>query len=131
MNFKSLLMPLCCLTLVLSFIGCTKDAPEKSEPLTLVGKTFEYDYGTAAYRVNYKSTETLHWKAIKGEEAGKESDETYALQQLNPYTFFVSWIEADGLGVSLVLNLKEKKINAFLKIDAEIVPLSGTVTEIK
>jgi len=131
MNFKKLLAPLCFLALLLSFGGCTNEATETSEPLSLVGKTFEYDYGNATYRVQYKSAGTLHWKAIKGEEIGRESDETYVLQQLNPYTFFLSWIEEDGLGVSIVLNLKEKKINAFLKIDAEIVPLSGTVSEIK
>jgi len=130
MNFKKLLAPLCFLALLLSFGGCTNETTEKSEPLSIVGKIFEYDYGHATYRVQYKSADTLHWKAIKGEEIGKESDETYVLQQLNPYTFFLSWIEEDGLGATVVLNLKEKKINAFLKIDAEIVPLSGTVREI-
>lgn len=131
MNFKRLLSPLCFLALLLSFGGCTNKTTDKSEPLSIVGKTFEYDYGDSAYRVEYKSASILHWKAIKGEEIGRESDETYVLQQLNPYTFFLSWIEKDGLGASVVLNLKEKKINAFLKIDAEIVSLSGIVTEIK
>lgn len=131
MNFKRLLSPLCFLALLLSFGGCTNETTDKSEPLSIVGKTFEYDYGNSAYRVEYKSASILHWKAIKGEEIGRESDETYVLQQLNLYTFFLSWIEEDGLGASVVLNLKEKKINAFLKIDAEIVSLSGIVTEIK
>lgn len=131
MNLKKLLTPLCSLALLVSFIGCTKEATEKSEPLSIVGKTFEYDYGNSTYRVEYKSANTLHWKAIKGEEVGRESDETYALQQLNAYTFFISWIEEDGLGATVVLNLKEKRINAFLKIDTEIIPLSGTVSEIK
>ncbi|MCG3683513.1 hypothetical protein [Aliarcobacter butzleri] len=46
------------------------------------------------------------------------------IQQENVY--FVSWVEADGLGANVVLNLKDKKVNAFL-----IIPLSGTVTIIK
>ncbi|KLE03165.1 hypothetical protein [Aliarcobacter butzleri] len=47
-----------------------------------------------------------------------------AIQQENVY--FVSWVEADGLGANVVLNLKDKKVNAFL-----IIPLSGTVTIVK
>ncbi|MCG3676428.1 MoaF-related domain-containing protein [Aliarcobacter butzleri] len=51
------------------------------------------------------------------------------IQQENVY--FVSWVEADDLGANVVLNLKDKKVNAFLKIDREIIPLSGTVTIVK
>ncbi|RBQ30633.1 hypothetical protein CRU92_11470 [Arcobacter sp. FW59] len=118
------------LIVMLAFSGCDTKIETKDE-ISLAGKIFEYDYGTAGYRVEYKSDDVLHWKAIKGEETGRESDEAYKMQKLGENVYFVSWVEADGLGVSIVLNLKENKVNAFLKIDREIIPLSGTVTIIK
>ncbi|MFV7789991.1 phenolic acid decarboxylase [Aliarcobacter lanthieri] len=115
---------------LLGFSGCNNTANTKDE-VSLVGKIFEYHYGTASYRVEYKSDDVLHWKAIKGEETGRESDEAYKIQKLGENVYFVSWVEADGLSANIVLNLKEKKVNTFLKIDKEIIPLSGIVNIIK
>ncbi|RBQ27767.1 phenolic acid decarboxylase [Arcobacter sp. CECT 9188] len=115
---------------LLGFSGCNNTANTKDE-VSLVGKIFEYHYGTASYLVEYKSDDVLHWKAIKGEETGRESDEAYKIQKLDENVYFVSWVEADGLSANIVLNLKEKKVNTFLKIDREIIPLSGIVNIIK
>lgn len=105
-----------------------KQMTEKT--ITLSGKKLEYNYGEYMYQLDFKSDKTLHWKCIKGDEIGKEADETYFTQRLNNNTFFVSWIEADGLGVSQVINLKDNTIKCFLKIEKEIVPLSGTIREL-
>ncbi|MGC3978340.1 MAG: phenolic acid decarboxylase [Paludibacteraceae bacterium] len=98
--------------------------------LSLPGKKLEYNYGKNAYEVQFKTENTLHWKCIKGDEKGRESDETYYMHRLDNHSLFVTWIEADGLGVSQVINLKDKTINCFLKIDKEVVPLSGTIREL-
>ena len=121
------------LLLIASFFSFSAYATQDKIPNNsnkLIGKTFEYTYGDVVYHVNFKSANTLHWKAIKGEEAGREDDETYTIQQLSSTTYFIAWIEKDGLGVSQVLNLKDKKINAFLKIDKEIIPLTGSAREL-
>lgn len=99
-------------------------------PINLVGKTLEYDYGDNVYQVSIKSENELHWKCIKGDENGKEADETYAVQRLNNQSFFISWVEADGLGVSQVINFEEKTVHCYLKIDKEIIPLLGTIREL-
>ncbi|WP_028888986.1 MoaF-related domain-containing protein [Tenacibaculum ovolyticum] len=98
--------------------------------ISLSGKTLEYNYGNSVYELNFKSENKLHWKCVKGDEKGEEADETYSTQRLNNYTLFVSWIEQGGLGVSQVINLKENTINSFLKIDKEIIPLSGIIREL-
>ncbi|MCX2680071.1 MoaF N-terminal domain-containing protein [Galbibacter sp. EGI 63066] len=106
---------------------------EKSIPkkiVSLSGKILEYNYGDYVYKVNFKSENKLHWKCIKGDEKGKEADETYSTQRLNNYTFFISWVEQDGLGVSEVINLKDNTVNCFLKIDKEIIPLIGKIREL-
>lgn len=126
--------------MMLAFVACESEATEKentqtkekmtSEVINLTGKTLEYNYGDYIYHLNFKTDDTLHWKCVEGDEKGKEADETYTTQRLNDHTLFISWVEADGLGVSQVVNLKENTINCYLKIDREIIPLSGTIREL-
>jgi phenolic acid decarboxylase len=97
--------------------------------VNLSGKTLEYNYGEFVYVVNFKSDKELHWKCVKGAEKGREANENYTIQRLNTNSLFVSWVEQDGLGVSQVINLKNYTVNCFLKIDKEIIPLSGTIRE--
>jgi len=104
-----------------------KQAKEIMTAITLVGKKVEYNYGSYMYHLNFLSENKLHWECIKGDEKGKYADETYSVQRLNNFSFLISWVEQDGLGVSQVLNLKDNTINCFLKIDKEIIPLSGSV----
>ncbi|WP_158837900.1 MoaF-related domain-containing protein [Polaribacter sp. L3A8] len=99
--------------------------------ISVTGKTFEYNYGDSVYEVHFKSENILHWKCIKGEEKDREEDENYSKQRLNNYTLFLSWIEKDGLGVSQVVNLKKNSVNTFLTIQKEIIPISGTIRELK
>ncbi|MGG6230484.1 phenolic acid decarboxylase [Tenacibaculum sp. SDUM215027] len=106
-----------------------KNTPERT--VSFSGKSFEYNYGDYVYEVNFKSENTLHWKCVKGNEKGREADETYSKQKLNNYTLFISWVEEDGLGVSQVVNLKNNTVNTFLKIDKEIIPLTGTIHELQ
>ena len=130
MNVSKLFRTLLLIASFFSFSAYAAQDKVSNNSNKLIGKTFEYNYGDVVYHVNFKSANTLHWKAIKGEEAGKEDDETYTIQQLSSTTYFIAWIEKDGLGVSQVLNLKDKKINAFLKIDKEIIPLAGSAREL-
>lgn len=110
----------------------TKKAVETvmEKPINLAGKKLEYNYGDYIYHLDFKTDTTLYWKCVEGDEKGKEADETYKTQRLNNHTLFVSWVEADGLGVSQVINLKDYKINCYLKIDKEIIPLNGTIKEL-
>ncbi|MDR7209855.1 MoaF-related domain-containing protein [Flavobacterium piscis] len=98
--------------------------------INLSGKTLEYNYGEYVYVVNFKSDRQLHWKCVKGTEKGREAVETYYTQHLNNDSLFVSWVEQDGLGVSQVINFKNHTITCFLKMDKEVIPLSGTIREL-
>ena len=98
--------------------------------ISLSGKNLEYNYGDYIYQINFKSENKLHWKCLKGDEKGEEAVETYSMQRLNNHTFFISWIEENGLSVSQVINLKDKKVNSFLKIEKDIIPLLGTIRQL-
>lgn len=104
-------------------IGCQTE--KTSEVVQLVNKNILYDYGSTKYEVEFVSSDSLLWTCIEGEEKGKSALEKYALQQLQPNQYFVSWVEKDGLGVSQVLNLNNKQVSTFLKIDKEIISLQG------
>lgn len=97
---------------------------------SLAGKKLAYNYGQNGYEVQFKTANLLHWKCVKGDEKGKEADETYYAHRLDNHSLFITWIEADGLGVSQVVNLKDKTVKCFLKIDKEVIPLSGTLQEL-
>lgn len=107
--------------------GTMKSTAVAEKSIPLVGKTLEYNYGKNVYQVQFKTAKDLHWKCMKGDEKGKEADETYVTQKLNDYTYFVSWVEADGLGVSQVVNLKDNVVHCYLKIEKDIIPLSGSI----
>lgn len=102
----------------------------EEKPINLVGKTLEYNYGNTVYEVSFKSNNQLHWKCTKGDELGQEADEIYFTHRLSNHTLFISWIESNGLGVSQVLNLKENVVDCFLKIDKEVISLSGKIQEL-
>lgn len=126
------------LTILFTVVSCKNGIEKTNEkletnmekPINLVGKKLEYNYGDYIYHLDFKTDTTLYWKCVEGDEKGKEADETYKTQRLNNHTLFVSWVEADGLGVSQVINLKDYKINCYLKIDKEIIPLNGTIKEL-
>ncbi len=108
----------------------TNQNEETTDEINLEGKTLEYNYGNTIYQVSFKSSNQLHWKCIKGDELGQEADETYFTHRLNSYSFFISWVEANDIGVSQVINLNENVVNCFLKIDKEVISLSGTIKEL-
>ena len=99
------------------------------KPVILVGETLKYNYGEDVYLVSFRSKTKLHWKCLEGSEQGKEATETYKLQQIGTHRVFIAWVEADGLGVSQVLDLKTNKVYSYLKIDQELVALEGMITK--
>lgn len=96
--------------------------------MTLSGKKLQYNYGNAVYHLDFFSDSELHWKCIEGDEQWKEDNEKYHTQQLGKDIFFVTWIEADDLWVSQVINLQKNTINCYLKADQEIIPLAWSIT---
>jgi MoaF C-terminal domain len=93
----------------------------------ILGNTFQYDYGDGAYEVHFDSPTTLTWRRVKGQNIGQRATEHCQIQQLSPHTYFIAWIEADGLRVSQVLDLAEKKISVYLFRDQSLTFLNGVV----
>lgn len=115
-----------------------KQEPKKAEavtaltkPIVLSGKKIRYDYGASQYEVTVKNDTLLRWKSLSGISKGTMGEERYYKQDIAPGIIFISWIEKDGLGVSQVVNWNTHVVNSYLRIDNQIIPISGTLTEVQ
>lgn len=79
-------------------------------PETLIGKTFDIEYASEhskdTYRFDVKDESKIIWKRIAGTDVGKGDEEDYCITLLDEDKILITWIEADGLGLSNVLNFK-------------------------
>jgi hypothetical protein len=76
----------------------------------LIGRTIAYTYGSDVYHLTIDSDSTLHWEAKVGPEKGLKGNEQYTADWLNEHQFFISWYEANNVGVSQILDFKEGKV---------------------
>jgi len=96
------------LCLLLLLAGCN---PSANAPInSLVGKTVEYRYGESVYHVTFDSDSTMHWEAMAGDETGTKENETYVAEWIDSQTLFITWGEANGIGVSQLLDFEKGKV---------------------
>ena len=90
--------------------GCGPDKEKHSlgeqevTPADLIGKTVEYRYGESVYQVTFDSNKEMHWEAIAGDEKGAYEEEVYIIDSIDKMKLFITWGEANGIGVSQVLD---------------------------
>jgi len=96
----------------ISMFGC-QTAPGEMEQ-SLIGKTIEYRYGENVYHVTLDTDSTLHWEAKAGDEIGARESETYVAEWLDPQKLFITWGEANGIGVSQVLDFERGQVHNHL-----------------
>ncbi len=101
------------LALALALLPCCGPAPSNA-PIALAGKTIEYRYGESVYHVNFVSDSTMYWEAMAGDEAGTIENETYVAAWIERDMLFITWGEANGTGVSQVLDFKKGKVHNHL-----------------
>ncbi len=71
----------------------------------ITGKTIEYKYGDDIYLVKIDTDSTLHWWANSGSEKGIKAIEKYKSEMIDNKVF-ITWEEANGIGVSQILDFK-------------------------
>ena len=100
------------LTLFLTIVGCN---PSANSPMgSLIGKTIEYSYGESVYHVTFETDSTMHWEAMEGEESGAKENETYVAEWIDSQRLFITWGEANGIGVSQILDFEKGKVHNHL-----------------
>lgn len=85
-----------------------------------VGQTYVYDYGDARYEVKCLTDTTLRWECVFGEEKGRQETDRFHQKELEGNTLFVTWAEADGIGVSQLIDFNKNTVQSYLLIDKKI-----------
>lgn len=101
------------------------------DTIELVGKTLEYQYGESIYHVIFDSDSTMHWKAMSGEESGLVANEIYQAEWIDGKRLFITWGEANGIGVSQVLDFKNGVVYNHLLRGREVSMGNGTIQWVK
>jgi phenolic acid decarboxylase len=83
------------------------DASATITPEDIIGKTIEYAYGESIYHVTIDNATEMHWEAMTGDEKGTKEDETYKIEPVGKNLLFITWGEANGIGVSQVLDFNK------------------------
>lgn len=104
---------------------------ENGQRLDLIGKTIEYRYGESVYHVTFDNDTQMHWKAISGDETGVKEKETYKLHRLDDQTLFITWGEANGIGVSQVLDFKNGIVYNHLLRGRDVDIMTGEIAILK
>lgn len=97
----------------------------------LVGRTYEYNYGEDVYQVEFMTVDKLRWTGIAGSEKGQSAEEDYLTLQLDETTFYLAWVEDSGVGVSQIVDLKEGEFLTCLFLKKDVMPLTGTLSQLK
>jgi MoaF C-terminal domain len=100
------------IALLITVISCQQKSSENPNvnsitPKDLVGKTIEYQYGESVYHVTLDTDTTMHWEAMAGDEKGALENETYVLESIDDRKLFITWGEANGIGVAQVLDFEK------------------------
>ncbi|MFT4566150.1 MAG: hypothetical protein ACI9FN_001104 [Saprospiraceae bacterium] len=97
------------------------------EPSDLIGKTIEYKYGESIYHVTIDTESELHWEAIAGDEKGVKEEENYKIASIEDQKLFITWGEANGIGVSQVLDFDKGMVYNHLLRGRDITIGTGQI----
>lgn len=97
----------------------------------LVGKTIEYRYGEDIYHVTLDTDSTMHWEAMAGAEKGIKENETYFMESIDDNKMFITWDEANGIGVAQVLDFEKGVVYNHLLINRKLRNGKGEISVLK
>jgi hypothetical protein len=115
--------------LILLFLACKQQEtkPKNISPKDLLGKTIEYKYGEAIYHVTFDTDSTMHWQAMADDEKGAYENETYFMESIGENRLFITWDEANGIGVAQVLDFNLGKVYNHLLNNRKLSNGYGTI----
>ncbi len=100
-------------------------------PSDLIGKTIKYQYGESIYHLTIDTESELHWEAMTGDEKGAKEDETYKIVSIDEQKVFITWGEANGIGVSQVLDFEKGIVYNHLLRGRDISIGTGSISIIE
>lgn len=90
-----------------------------------VPRVFDFVYADETYRIELLDAERLRWERIVG---GSASDtERYVASRLDADEWLITWIEADGLGLSSVIDFATGRLVTHANQGRDVFVNAGTV----
>ena len=94
----------------------------------ILGKTLTFTYRNDTYRIDVLSDTKVRWEQLRGEDPGSGDEETYVFSALGGGLGMITWVEADGLGLSNVLDIAAGTVTTHAKMGRDVYENPGTLT---
>lgn len=91
------------------------------------GKSFKFIYASETYHIEIIDEESLKWTQLQGPHEGRSDTERYVGSVLSPDIVLLTWIEADGLGLSNALNIAEMTVTTHANMGRDVFRNPGTL----
>lgn len=91
------------------------------------GKTFKFVYASETYQIKIIDGKSLTWTQLQGPDEGKADTESYVCSVLSRDIVLLTWIEADGLGLSNALNIADLTVTTHANMGREVFGNPGTL----
>lgn len=98
--------------------------------MTLTHQNFRFTYRTETYRIDVLNDTRLRWTCEAGDNTGNSDEETYIASFPRPGQEMLTWVEADGLALSNLLDWSEGRVTTHSKMGREIFENPGKLTAI-
>lgn len=93
---------------------CTTTETADAKDYALIGKKGISTFPDMKAEISYASDSTMHWKTTNSKGEINEGDEKFSYEKLTDNLHFLNWVEENGYVISVVINTKDKKVNAFV-----------------
>ena len=93
--------------------------------MEIIGRTFLFEYEAESYRIEVLDGTTVQWTQTKGPEEGKTDIERYILSRLGDRSVAITWIEADGLGLTNILDFEKLSVTTHANVGRDVFENAG------
>lgn len=94
----------------------------------IIGMSFGFIYSDETYLIEILSTDALRWTRTAGKNTGQGDTEQYVFSSLAEDIFMLTWIEAEGPGLSNVLRLTDNTLITHANIGRDVFTNLGKLT---
>jgi hypothetical protein len=91
----------------------------------IVGARYRFVYSDETYLIEVLSATEVHWTREVGKTVGQSDTERYVFSSLSDDIFMLTWIEADGLGLSNVFQPRTNTLTTHANVGRDVFVNEG------
>ncbi|ABD56659.1 MoaF-related domain-containing protein [Jannaschia sp. CCS1] len=86
----------------------------------IIGVRYGFVYSDETYLIEVLTDTAVRWTRTEGKDAGQSDTEQYVFSSLTEDMFMLTWIEADGLGLSNVFQLSDGTLTTHANVGRDV-----------